>query len=83
MQWFALGPSTLEIIGRCRRCESEVAPSRLFLHYIAGKNMWGKNMRDVWKEFSVAIALDPISIFCWTFFLQDDQRGRIEHQVTE
>ncbi|TWU20266.1 hypothetical protein Pla52o_47830 [Novipirellula galeiformis] len=38
------------------RARTNLALSRLFLHYITGKNMWGKKMHHMGKEFSVAIA---------------------------
>ncbi|TWU20297.1 hypothetical protein Pla52o_48160 [Novipirellula galeiformis] len=61
--WFALVPSTLEIVGHRRRFELDAAPSRLFLHYMTGKNMWEKEMRDVGKKLSVAIAPNLFFIF--------------------
>ena len=69
IQWFALVPSTLEIIGRRGRCESGDALSILFLHCIAGKNMWGKKMGHAGKEVGVAIAPDPTFIFLPDIFL--------------
>tara|TARA_R110002167_G_scaffold123249_1_gene302130 strand:+ start:1279 stop:1455 length:177 start_codon:yes stop_codon:yes gene_type:complete len=47
----------------------EVSQSNRLLHYIAGKNMWGKKMRIVGNEPSVAIAPDQFFIFLPDIFL--------------
>ncbi len=51
------------------RARTNLALLRLLLYYIAGKNMWGKKMRDVGKEFGVVISPDLIFIFLPDIFL--------------
>jgi hypothetical protein len=66
---FASVTSTLEMLGRPGRSESGAALSRLFLHCIDGKKMWGKKMGLARKEVGVAISPDPIFIFLPNIFL--------------
>ena len=58
-----------KMIGRRGRCESGDALSRLFLHCIDGKKMWGKKMGHARKEVGVAIVPNAIFIFLPDIFL--------------
>jgi hypothetical protein len=57
------------MMGRRGRCESGDTLSRLFLHCIDGKKMWGKKMGHARKQVGVAIVPDPIFIFLPNIFL--------------
>jgi hypothetical protein len=57
------------MMGRRGRCESGDTLSRLFLHCIDGKKMWGKKMGHARKQVGVAIAPNAIFIFLPDIFL--------------
>ncbi|TWU15024.1 hypothetical protein Pla52o_55610 [Novipirellula galeiformis] len=59
------------------RARTNLAPLRLLLHYIADKNIWGKKMRDVGKEFGVVISPDLIFIFLPDIFLSTKTIGAV------
>ncbi|TWU15025.1 hypothetical protein Pla52o_55620 [Novipirellula galeiformis] len=59
------------------RARTKLAPLRLFLHYIAGKNMWGKKTCNVGKEFGVVISPDLIFIFLPEIFLSTKSIGAV------